>query len=360
MESILDRIASSPLIMIVLYMVLIGGGIAGGIFLNPFKNKKKLRTVFMTLIILASCVPIFFISSSKNGLVKLITEIKFINDKIIFLDLKTTSDDYSTYDNYRIHIVDKETGEKLNRTLLGEDVVWLDDRENLILFQEAEKYILFDVEKLAIVREINNEYLMLNFSEFSKGVESITANKNCLTILAKDGKSYVYDIYTNKINVPCSTENIISIDRYSFAYDKMYINENGYQYELFTFASKNPNDLLQHIESIPKNKDDEIIVSQDAFISGSYIAVFGDKNIFLVMSFETTDKADFLITALNFHLETVWKLDYLTLNPDDFYSKNYSLTYDIIECGDNIIFGIGGFLYSVETKTGNIVWKNRF
>jgi len=356
MEYFLDRIASSTLISMSLYLVLILGGILIGLFLNPFK-KTKLRIAYMFVIIGFTLIPMFL--TSHKGLVDNVLAFKIIQNKICLVDFNYYASDNGDYSVSRINVVDTKTGEKLNRTYLGENIIWLDNQNNLILFQDYDRYVVYDIQKMEIVREIDFDYLTENFPELSIGIESITANKNCFNILAKNGKSYIYDAYANKTNVPCKASETEKNNINYYYTDILSYYENGTEIQLFKFEAKNPNDLLKYIKTIPNSENQTVLTSKESFIEGTFLKVFFDKKLFLLKSYETTDKTNFIITALNFDLETIWKLDYSTLNPKDFYSENYKLFDEIYENDNNIYFAIGGFVYCVETETGKIVWKNR-
>jgi hypothetical protein len=106
------------------------------------------------------------------------------------------------------------------------------------------------------------------------------------------------------------------------------------------------------------------------FIYGTFLYNLPDTKQFLVLSYETTDKSNFIINCISSEDFTLkWQLKQNALDANDFFTKdnvtqtrryNYTATMEYPDVvGQSFVFAIQGFVFSVDLASGKLNWKTR-
>ena len=88
---------------------------------------------------------------------------------------------------------------------------------------------------------------------------------------------------------------------------------------------------------------------------------------FLVKSYETTDKNNFIITCISYEGKQLWQIKQSSFKADDYFTRSnstgrysYTSTMDKHKMnGDSFIFTIQGFVFSVDLNSGKTNWSSR-
>ena len=362
MQTIFDTLATSKLIFIITFLLLT---IAIVFTIVKFRLLRK-GIIGISITALLSCILLFTTSlfwSGKHGYVHHITHLSINNNKLCFLDNKKRSTtpyaSLRNFDMYRLFVVDIENGKRLYRGYMGLNVKWLKDKDNLVLFSNSKTYDVFDIEKTEFVRKIDKQYLVNKFTQCSAGIESIDFIKDFMILKVKNGRNYYYEPFDDKIvEEPDSAHYLYK--KFSCYYDKITYIENGRERDIYKFKPLKPGEKRTHLFQLFKGEHEPLICSEESFIEATCIGFFPENNLMVILSYETTDKVKYLITALDMNLKMVWKINHETLAASDFFSAKQPLVTDAVLVKNNIYFGIGGFVYCIDRVNGRIKWKQRF
>lgn len=97
------------------------------------------------------------------------------------------------------------------------------------------------------------------------------------------------------------------------------------------------------------------------FVYGNIAMYFPKAKVALIKSYATTDKKQFVLTAVNLQGEVLWQKTPLKLGVTDFFSRsNPRIPYvtPAMYDGDFVIL-IGGYLMRMNPETGTIRWQTR-
>jgi hypothetical protein len=362
MQTIFDTLASSKLIFILSFLISVG--LVAFIVFKFRLIKKGIVGIGISILLLGFLVYLFSIYFSGDyGYVNAAYDFTVVKNKICFIDNKKRAfTPYAlqrSYDMYRLHIINAETGERIYRSYIGLNVKWLKNKENIILYETKTGFDVFDIDKKAVIRSIDNNYLEKKFNELSAGIASKKYIKDFIIIDCKNGRRYYYEPFSDKIvNEP--TPDYFSYKDYSFSESNITLITNGREKEIFRFKPKNKGESLKKlyfVDSIGKTSEK---YSDESFIGGICIGFFPERDIIIIKSYETTDRERIKISALDNNLKTLWKIDNDILSPVDFFApKKPVVTKMVLENG-KLFFAISGFVYSVDSATGKIIWRKRF
>ncbi len=165
MDSYFNFIFSSTFLYYLSIIIFGGSGLLViTIWRVPYSKDYKVIRALIALVPLMSSVPIHGIIhiGGKYNKVETISEIKYIDNKIVFWDklYRSTRRPSSEWNVCRIFIVNPENGELLNRTKIGNNAVNELFFENKILIQESKfedkNYLIFNVETYEVDKNLTN------------------------------------------------------------------------------------------------------------------------------------------------------------------------------------------------------------
>jgi len=202
----IDFIFSSIYPILIIWFIFIGLGIF--VFkLWDTVNHEKLRGFIVVFLPFIVFFVLFFIwISGCFGNVKNITSLTVVDNKLCFIDynfrkIKRMGDDYNIS---RLYVVDKNSGEKIDRKWIGHDVkiIEIEDR-NIIFRTKSGKLSLYNIENKTItndfpkIKEYSNNYRLENQQGFS--------------IIIKNNELNYYDSLTNsKFSILLENEELIN------------------------------------------------------------------------------------------------------------------------------------------------------
>ncbi len=362
MQTIFDILASSKLIFLLSFFV--SFALVAFIVFKFKLIKKGFAGIGVSLLLFGFLVYLFSIYFSGDyGFVNAAYNFTIIKNKICFIDNKKRAfTPYAlqrSYDMYRLHIIDAETGERIYRSYIGLNVKWMKNNDNLIFFETKTGFDVFDIDKKEIIRNIDNDYLEKKFNELSAGVESKKYIKDFVIVDCKNGQRYYYEPFSDKIvNEP--PQEYFNYKDYSFSESNISVITNGREKEVFRFKPNNKGESLKKLHFVDSTGKTSEQCSDESFIGGICTGFFPEKNIIIIKSYETTDEKKIIISALDNNLKTLWKIDHNSLYPVDFFAPKKPVVTKMVLYNGKLLFAISGFVYSVDSATGKIIWKKRF
>ncbi len=363
----LDHLFSSSWMMMTIFFVvlIISSIIAYGT--NFFKNKIFnwiYKAIFIVLpfspVILGIFIPINYGFSYE------IPVMKIIDDKLCLLDKKEVGDDSGDWEEYRLHILNATTGEKLSRQFYKDIYdIGISHGDTLLLYSFWD-FKLVDINSNKLIREINKEYLKNRFSELSLGIENWNYSRNkgeashelTISITTKTAKTYYYEPFSDKLLTSELRQNLQPLS-YGFSNDAVFWRDiKNKQERIVSLEYSKESNKIKHLkfESVAIANYSEI--SKAEFLEAEILEVFPDQKLFIMVSYETTDKLNFVLDAIGFDGNRKWNIKQSELGLTDKYTKEPQLN-TAIQYHENLIFNCGGFIVSLNANSGKINWKQR-
>jgi len=351
--SILDFYYSNSILILVSVLGIVG------IFLFVFFKSSKSKSIFTVHRILIGIVLIllFFLligNCGRYGYVKTIKKITQSDGVIAVLDEREVNED----NVFRIQAIDAKNGKRLSRYYLGEYCELYLQREYNVFIKKRNSFYLMDILNGKIVRSFEPKEIAKKYPLITYGVESVLYDANSeeknrlLEIRAKDGKIYYIEPFSGTLyNIKHSFGNNKSIFVY---YDYIKKKDKNKSYEDIIFSLENKPET--HKVKIFRPYDKKINIGFPEFIEPIFLQVYPQEERIVILSYETTDKKDFIVSGYDFNCDFVWNIKQKDEILKDKRLKNTSFNTSAIQ-DQNLIFNSSGILYSVNVITGVVNWN---
>ncbi len=309
------------------------------------------KSIFILFVILTSC------NNIKN---ESIAEFHVIGNKICMFtsvtngiaNKQTTSVNLKNY----IYIVDADNGKLLHQSFIGNNITYISNRDSLMLCKENNGYILYDIEKTSILKNYNIEYFEKQYNQNNIGVESIKNQKDILVVVMKDGKSFYFCPFLEKI-ISKPDPNYFKYISYSFHINAIEYTENGRSKDLYKFKRIDNNDLKSFLYKVNYNNAENTLISNVGFIEGVCIGYFPEDNLIFMKSFENTDRQKIIITALDMELKKKWELLQNQIEREQ--NTQYEIILDCEKFKTSYFFVFNNSLVKINNE-GKVLWKNHY
>lgn len=325
-------------------------------FLSPFKNKKWNILYKVICYILAT---FFFIAISffHFGFANSFEQFLFSDKYMCLLEHYEHGDDMESV--YMLHVVDLQTGDRLNRKYMSYSCDINSISGNYILLRKKQEYFLknYVTQKDSII--YNKEFFKSHFNVFSSGINKIDYQQiifgnqkiDALQISANNGFVYFFDYKANKlytsdeINRAYNNEtDSIQISNYEIYYK---------QHTLFALAYKSGTDNVYYLTDKNKNQ-----ISDKLFIYAQFVGFSKDLGIMFIQSFETVQKYEYILTAVKIDGNILW--NFKSADIKRYKANKYEAKMDFFKpIGNNVYFNINGLVVCLDAISGQIIWKTQ-
>jgi len=319
------------------------------ILLHQASFKLKLLNLIVLIILfsLISCTGSF-------GPVKKIADLKVVGNKICFLDEKTVGKKKPVI-ACRLYIVDAENGNQLKKEQIGNNSKLLISSGNKILIGNDKGYLLYNVEKLVIEKDLSKELLERDIPQFNDGIDEMKFLYNIVEISTKTGQVYRYDPFTGSV-IGKGDVKPLDLNFNTYYYNRIYNFNNGFEKDLFLLKSEKTSSKRQIVQSVTNQNDGSKMVSNDYFIEGSFVGLLDEDKLMLISSYNNTDRESQVLTCLDYDLKTKWRI-----NKTDFDIDESEINFlNFSKFNDNLILTAGKYLLSIELNTGKLKWKQTY
>jgi hypothetical protein len=260
----------------------------------------------------------------------------------------------------RLYVVDPSDGHRVSRTVLGDFTKLIRLKGDTLFYKSGPNaFVLYDVSKCAIITTLNTETLPQQVRELSSGVESCDYDKEMQVIkaTAKNGQTYYLDPYTLKTQTVAPVLPVVQ--KLHFDRDRIQLDSAHY----LNLKSKNDDEKLFQLV----DKSGKTVYGDTTWLYAEFLAHTANPNQFLILSYETTDKTNFIITGFSGDYKLLWKIKQSDLGASDFFTRKnetglhgYASSIDFPRTeGNSLLFTIAGFVFSADMTTGKINWKTR-
>lgn len=359
--NILDAFYSLPILVHVLLFV----GVALGVVYLLIKSKKpSSKPVVILLVIL-----------TMGGLIVLPVSLMLLNNYYWgYGYLHENKVSYFGVSSAHIVIGDyKKSGQSRNQ----HRVYLVDAQNGKILFkkpikgQANVKSVSFGDNQLIVKSEGRTQYLSLT------GKPQKPINKNQLTVLP-ELKNGIF-----KYGYNASSNQVWAINK---AGEKYFYNATTLQRESEKITAPASNNIFKTVLPLRethfttykqgslgycpltlKGKIRQQLVLENGqltklyFVYGQLQQYFPKAQVVLIQSYQTTDKKELQLTAVNLQGKVLWQKSQKALKVKDFFSySRLKVSYVVPETfGHDFVILMGGFLLRIDSKTGVMRWKTR-
>ncbi len=274
----------------------------------------------------------------------------------------------------RLHAIDVNTGKLLYRTHFTEPPLFyrthleqapeLYSIQGSILFMRKGKdFCMYDIQNRKELMNYSYKNLMKNYDELSAGVETVMYKReySTLTILGKNGRYMYLDPFSGKMHKePVKQITLKDTEKY-------YLNYNS----IFQKTDKSARRLI-YLENIKNTHKTGVLRHEDIpirnngsheFIDPHIILQYPESEIFIIRSLETLNSKKYILTAFTMNLQKLWQIKQSALGAGDLFTDLFRrdlMLFPWMKYQNTMIFAIGGFLFSIDARTGNLNWRNRF
>ncbi|MDX2304208.1 MAG: hypothetical protein NW226_15495 [Microscillaceae bacterium] len=359
MVQILDALLSSILLLTIAILLLSFAGILLAVA-RPFRS--EIANGILSVISIGFVFGIIFWMLNARyyhalGKASEFTDLK-VNQKYIFLvDKQFQGDSDGMGDNFfRLFTLDRLSGELIGRSFAGEygeegtivmlheDTAWVKTGKGLLGIKGTSNQVVFSDQKKA---------LTLHFEEFKIGIDKINylPGDSLLSITAKDGRTHLLSPRTQKLGPPKDYESNPVATAF-FAKEFIELSKNQKVY----LSSSSRKQFLSSLYTAEAK-----VLSPLEFLEGYFVAFSPEKQIFLILHYETTDKIDFILSAFSSQnlQKPLWDIYRKDLQIGDFFSKSESTLTCVQVYENEVYFTIDGFLCKADLQKGTIIWKKR-
>lgn len=326
---------------------------------RPFKKLVPARITQITVSVLAVCALLYLTMSEHGYAANFIGGLTNGTELCLIEEHFEGDGDGGSYEAHRLYVLDLKTGElRFRMNLESSELLGMTDRS--VFFFEwtgAEEYSLTDGSKL---RTLSKETGFEKFPELNVGIMELNrqseayAHKNeaWLTITAKDGHYYSYDLLTDELigaqYPPAESIAGFKLDEYELRYHDPADNKEWY----FNFetASGEIERLVFH------DKNYETRNYEGEFLEPEMVAYNAKNRFFVVRHYETLEKTSALFSAITFDLKPLWRLDQRKIAGPDKVTEN-PLPGIVFSHEDQLIATFGGLVVCINMPDGAVRWK---
>ncbi|MCB9222906.1 MAG: hypothetical protein R2780_13425 [Crocinitomicaceae bacterium] len=355
MQSLRDFIGS-PYAIFIGVALLIAWSLVLSFYQKNKKSKKVKQQIFkkawfwgMTIFSFGIFFLIMFGKEWGLGTPEYFSDLVIYDDKIVLFDNQTTyydsdqtnSEDYASH--LRIHIVDRNTHEKIHEELIGTNYSTLIDDHGIFVVSNSKYYHSYADNKVYFVKEYDPE---------TKTMTTIVENGETISV---DGK----DIEVFKIEVIIAIL-VTSIDGDQYVYDTR--NKDFKKFEgIYDLPEKHEAISKFYLTAEHYNSDKTILkigMSETAntFLFGEVITTYNNGSDYaLIRSYKDMNKDHYIYTMVNDAGETLWQTDLAnwaaTVGSSGFENiQEIQFDKDLMYCTVN------AYLFEIDLLSGDINW----
>lgn len=268
--------------------------------------------------------------------------------------------DAGEYEVYRLYVLDLKTGERNSRTSV-ESQELLCVTQNTAIFFERTSAVAYDLNSGDNVREWSKEKGFENFPELQSGISDLNRhtasyqfkNEAWLTITAKNGHQYCYNLLTDELleiqYPPNKSEGPIVFDENEVSRRSTHQSKEWY----FNFEDKTGEikQLVYH------STDNSRKILEGEYLNPKMIAVYPDQKLFIIQHFTTVENTSAIFTAVTFEQQIKWRITQSDLQTSDKFSDQ-PLPGISFPINDQLVTTFGGLVILLNAADGSVVWKS--
>ncbi len=324
---------------------------------RPFKNLFLARTTQIVVSLLAFAALMYMVMGPSGYAVQFVGGLSNGKD-LCLIEMHFEGED--GYEAYRLYVLDQETGNlKFRKKIETQDILCV--RENSVVFflwNYAEEYDLTSGELLHTWSE---EEGFEKFPQLDCGISDLNRGSNSawfenfgwLSITAKDGHKYCYDIMkdelieTEYLNGP-PERGEFTCDEYSVKF-KDSTDGTSWYYD-FQDKTGEIKQLVFH------DSQDKETVLEGEYLNPDMVDVYPKIQTFVLRHYTTTESISSIHSAVGSDNKIKWQLSQADLKTEDKFSKQ-PLPGISMPVDNNLILTFGGQVFCIRVASGKVLWK---
>ena len=324
-------------------------------------------TLFVLMMIAGLVNPIYWGFGDPEA----VREIRYTKDKLLVVDHIMTmggEGDEGTPCS-RVHVIDPKTGTKQLRFTLGEeaDLVALHgDTLVVVKYNEAIAYSLSDGHEYATYSQ---ETLPALFPELACGIDNIMWGSDfrelfgqgysVMEITANDGKLYALYLQTGRLEPAesnwASPERKPTGEMY-FTDDEILIDDDSYSNAVLELDGQDGNQYQLYLE----DGRDSIVNKNLTFLDAEFIGVDNRDSTCFILSYETLEHFEFVLTCVSLDGKEIrWQVHQSQFNSEYDFNDWILPHTGYSEAMNQITFWIAGDVYTLDARTGRLLWQTK-
>lgn len=334
-----------------MFMTFLGLLIALSIFFtvyNPFRTKWH-NYILPTFFAIAALFSLIFLTRGPYGKAWTFIDAASNEKQIAFIETHEVGDgDGGTSTVYRLYTFDLATGNKLVRQLVDYPRI-LTMTDKMVVMNEFDGVVGYDIFTGDVLKTWTKESGFEKYPELKVGINNMSASSQqkenhteaYITITAMDGNQYYFDIVAEKLHRGTVPYRADEFSDYSIRLE----NRDYY------FFQKESGE----IDRMTMQGERGTIAFQETFLEPKIIA-FDGKGVIVVRHFETLEKKNAILTAVDLGMKKLWDVkqrDLVGVSDDS----------DDMEAGESIytngklVTTFGGRMICINATDGKVLWQ---
>lgn len=326
---------------------------------RPFKNLILGRATQFIVSALAFCALMYLIMG-PNGYAGHFIGALSNGEKICLVEEHFQGDgDGGSWEEHRLYILDVKDGHRILRMNIEASSILCMTSNSVILPAPGGTAIEYNLETGKKMREWNTEKGFEKFPELSVGIQDMNysseyyehINEAWLTLKAKNGYHYCYNLLTEELiqaEYPPRRDFKNSFDEYG-----VELRVTDY-YHAYRYSLETKNGEIEQL--VYRNLQSDTVMYPGEFLDPKIVCLDTVQQFFVVLHYETLDRTNAFLTAINYDLKTRWAISQRDLQVADYYTKTPEIS-NVFMNGENIFASFGGTVVCLRANDGNLVWK---
>lgn len=358
-NAVFDAFFGNPWIS---FGTLFGLLILGIVFRKPLYVNRKPKFAFGAVYFILFMFGLFMIlyinpSTFGYGYAEGIKDVRTGNNHVFVMDYVIEAGGEGvdpTYHN-RIHVINKKTGEKVCRFLVGPDahIIFIDDEH--IVMERYSQVRIYTWMNGSCIAEWTTETLPELYPELAGGVDQLSVSEEdaAIEVTGLDGRSWTIGFVDRKAT-PAVEKKFVYVPSNKLEIRNEYLvyNDDVNPDYLFSIAGKQWDDKRKQLRS-----QDSLLNPELFFLEGKPIAVSNSDSVLIILHYTTTEKSSFLLTAVQLDgLNSLWSYSQKSLLPEA-ESAELEIASDISESGHQLFVAADNKVVCLDVVTGKEIWK---
>jgi hypothetical protein len=347
----IDKLVSSTW----MFLTFLTGLLMLGVFFSAYKpfRVKWHNYILPGFFFVAFIFSMIFLTRGPFGNAVEFIQAKSNGKQLALIETHEVGDgDGGTSTVYRLYTFDLRTGKRILRQLQSYSGV-IAMTEKMIVFSEADQIAGYDIFTGEEVKVWSKEQGFESYPQLRQGISTLSQTSEqlgdstfaYLIITAMDGNRYYLDVNTERLIQEDPPHHSSPLHTSSLT-----INENEDERSYYAFQN-----VTGEIDRLFVDRNGESKFYKDTFLEPEFIA-FDGTDLVVIRHFETLEKRNAILTAVNLRLEKAWQITQQELigTVDEEHSAEAGVTHVV---GKNLITTFGGCIVCLDIKSGNIIWK---
>ncbi|MBI3134910.1 MAG: hypothetical protein HYZ14_09585 [Bacteroidetes bacterium] len=326
---------------------------------RPFKNLVLARVTQISVSLLAFCGLMYMVMSDHGYAGHFIGGLTNGSELCLVEEHYQGDGDGGSWEAYRLYVLDLKTGAlKYRMNIESPEILGMSEKS--VFFFEWTGAVEYSLEDGSKTGERSKEKGFEKFPELKGGIMDLNRsseayqfkNEAWLTITAKDGHFYCYNLLTDELVAqqypPDRYTGGFKLDEYELRYtDPADTKSWCFNFETSTGEIER---LVFH------DKNYEVLNFEGEFLDPEIVAYNAKNRLFVIRHYETLERTHALFSAVSFDLKPLWRQEQRKFAGADKVTPD-PLPGIAFASEDKLITTFGGTVVCLNILDGTVIWK---